>query len=255
MLKEHFAAGETVALAGADVKLSPILATLKIVFTPPDAVVALAQGTTTIKLSSDTAIAVTPGSYELTVRLGSFLRSVPLDIAVGESRTIGPLSLAPGGIPDFENSTSWKPNKDWFVHRGGDFVLYKTVPPVGTFEFSSMLEKGHRLQWFFNYIDDKNYELFQMDENNFYRSAVHNGEVTEEAKIPFKTEKKKARTFQILATPHRIVHMIQQGNAWVNLDSWQPVANPTAGRFGFYIPGNDEVALSNFSYWADLKLR
>jgi len=177
-------------------------------------------------------------------------------MAAGESRTIGPLSLAPGGMQDFDDAAGWKSNQGWFVHRGGGFVLYKTSPTSGTFVFSAMLEKGHRLQWVFNYTDDHNYALFQMDENYFYRSEVRGGKATEEAKIPFKTEKKKSRTFQVVVTPNRIVHQIQQGDAWVPLDSWnQSGGNLSSGKFGFYLPGSDEVELSNFSQYSELKLR
>jgi hypothetical protein len=94
-----------------------------------------------------------------------------------------------------------------------------------------------------------------MDENYFYRSEVRGGRSTDEAKIPFKTDKKKSRTFQIVVTPNRIVHQIQQGDAWVSLDSWnQPGANLSSGKFGFYLPGNDEVQVSNFSHYGELKL-
>jgi hypothetical protein len=117
-----------------------------------------------------------------------------------------------------------------------------------------MLEKGHRLQWVFNYIDDHNYALFQMDENYFYRSEVRGGQTTEEAKIPFKTDKKKSRTFQIVVTPNRIVHQIQQGDGWAPLDSWTG-GNLSSGKFGFLLPGNDEVEVSNFSHYGELKLR
>ena len=119
-----------------------------------------------------------------------------------------------------------------------------------------MLDKGHLLQWVFNYTDDHNYELFQMDENFFYRSEVRDGKETEEAKVPFKTEKKKSRTFQIVVTPNRIVHQIQQGNGWSSLDSWNPSGgNLSSGKFGFYLPNNDEVKVSNFSHYSELKLR
>jgi hypothetical protein len=40
------------------------------------------------------------------------------------------------------------------------------------------------------------------------------------------------------------------------LDRWtQPGADLSLGKFGFYIPGNDQVALSSFSHYVDLNLR
>ena len=47
-----------------------------------------------------------------------------------------------------------------------------------------------------------------------------------------------------------------QGENWVFLDRWtQPGGNLSLGRFGFYIPGNDQVALSSFGHYVDLNTR
>jgi hypothetical protein len=114
-----------------------------------------------------------------------------------------------------------------------------------------MLRKGHRLQWVVNYVDAQNYILFQMDDNNFYRSVLHNGQKTDEAKFPFKNEKKSFHTIQIHISPAEIDHQIRSGDSWVALDKWSG-ANLSSGKFGFYIPGGDQVALSNFNRYADL---
>jgi hypothetical protein len=219
--------------------------------------VALVKGSESpIKVSSGANLTLPPGHYELTTQVGNVSRSAPVEVVAGSARTIGPLSLSPGSIQDFEDPAAWKPNQEWFMRRGGGFVLYKRSPVLGTFIFSAALRKGHRLQWVFDYVDDKNYVLFQMDENNFYRSVMRDGETHDELPIPFKTEKKNARTFQITVTSNRIIHQIQKGNAWINLDSWsQSGRDLSPGKFGFYIPDKDEVALSNFSYYGELKLQ
>jgi tetratricopeptide (TPR) repeat protein len=271
-LTQHFSLGQTVTLTGPEVILSPALGQLKIIFSPADALVTLSQRESApIKVTSGTPLDLAPGAYELLTNVGNYPRSIRVDVLAGESRTLGPLSLAPRGMEDFLDTAAWKLNKDWFARRGGDFVLYKDTPPAGKFVFSAVVEKGHRLQWVFNYLDDQNYELFQIDENDFSRSAVRKGENTQEVKVslrtdknktsftdkiraPFKTDKKKARTFSILVTSHHIVHMIQQGDGWVNLDSWDPGPAFNSGKFGFYIPDSDEVGLSNFNYWPDLRL-
>jgi len=256
-LNKHFTDGATVTLSGSDSQLQRAMSQIRVIFSPADAMVTLAssEGNPTV-ITSGSFLSLPPGPYELTTHIGSYLRSVPLVLAAGESRTIGPLALAVVGMQNFEDPSGWKANNGWLVHRGGGFLLVKTTPLSGTLVFSAVLEKGHRLQWVFGYSDDKNYELFQMDENDFYRSVVRNGETTEAAKIPFKTGKKKPQTFQIVITPNRILHQIAQGSAWVNLDSWsQPGNDLTSGSFGFFIPGSDEVGLSNFAYYPDLKLR
>jgi hypothetical protein len=84
---------------------------------------------------------------------------------------------------------------------------------------------------------------------------VRDGNKTEGSKTPFKTDKKKSRTFQIVVSSDRIVHQIQQGNGWATLDSWIATGgNLSSGKFGFYLPNNDEIRVSNFSHYGDLKL-
>jgi hypothetical protein len=257
-LHKNFPAGSTVPVSGPEAAMEAMASQLKLIFTPADAVVTMVKNgeSAPTSITSGTPVRVPPGTYQLTASVGNFHRSAPLELTAGESRTIGPLSLAPGGIEDFDDAAGWKSSQGWSIRRGGGFVLYKTSPTAGTFVFSAMLDKGHRLQWVFNYADDHNYALFQMDENYFYRSVVRGGRTTEEAKIPFKTEKKKSRTFQIVVTPNSIVHRIQQGNAWAPLDSWnQSGSNLSLGKFGFYLPGSDEVELSNFGHYSELSLR
>ncbi len=256
ILHKRFAAGSAVSLSAADVAMEAAMGQLKITFSPSDAVVTLEkEGGSPISVSSGTPVVVAPGSYQLTARIGNFPRSAPLEVTTGE-HTIGPLSLAPSGMQDFADPSGWKANQGWFVHRGGGFVLNNAASTIGTFQFSAILDKGKVLQWVFNYTDDRNYELFQMDDNSFVRSTVRDGNKTEEAKLAIKTDKKKARTFQIVVTGNRIVHQIQQGNGWGALDSWTPTGGSVAsGKFGFYLPGNDELKLSNFNHYSELKLR
>jgi|CZKR01.1.fsa_nt_gi serine/threonine protein kinase len=257
ILHKRFVAGSTVTVSGSEGAMDAATGQLKVTFSPADAIVTLVKdGESPTNVTSGTPVVVAPGTYQLTARVGNFPRSATLEVVAGESRTIGPLSLAPSGMQDFADAASWKPNQGWFVHRGGGFVLNNSSSTAGTFIFSAILDKGHLLQWVFNYTDDRNYALFQMDENFFYRSEVRDGKKTEEAKVPFKTDKKKSRTFQIVVTSNRIVHQIQQGDGWFSLDSWiQSSGNLSSGKFGFYLPGSDEVKVSNFNHYGELKLR
>ena len=156
----------------------------------------------------------------------------------------------------WDDPSGWKQEKGSFARKGGDFVMYSVSPTAGTFVFSAMLTKGHRLQWVINCTDANNYVLFQMDDNNFYRTVIRNGQKGDETKIPHKGDKKSFRVLQIRVGPNEIVHQIRQGDSWVILDRWaQPGGNLTLGKFGFYIPGNDQVALSTFGHYVDLNIR
>src|SRR5271165_6021650 len=249
--KKHFVAGGTTALAAADAALEAAPGELKITFAPPDATVAIVKGELLKMVSSGVPLNLAAGTYTLTARTAErFTRSSTVEVIAGQSKTLD-LSLAPSGMSKWEDPGAWKQEKDSFIRKGGDFVLYRTVPTSGTFVFSAMLTKGHLLQWVLNYTDSKNYVLFQMDDKNFYRSVIRNGEKSDEIIVPDKGDKKSFRTLHIHVSPTEIVHQIRHGDRWTVLDRWsQPGINLGRGKFGFLIPGDDQVAVSSFAHYA-----
>ena len=254
--KKHFDAGGTISLAAADAALEAAPSELKITFTPANATVVIVKGDLLKMVSSGVLLNLAPGTYTLTARTAErFTRSSTLEVVAGQSKTLN-LSLAPNGMSKWDDPAAWKQEGDSFIHKGGDFVLYGVIPASGTFSFSAMLTKGHSLQWVVNYTDARNYVLFQMDDNNFYRTAIRNGEKTDQIIVPDKSDKKSLRTLQIRVSPTEVVHQIKHGDRWTVLDRWtQPGANLSLGKFGFYMPGNDQVALSSFAHYADLNTR
>lgn len=255
-LKKHFVAGSVVSLAAADAALEAVPGELKITFTPANANVALVKGDLLKVVSSGVPLNLPPGSYTLTARTAErFTRSSTVEVVAGQSKNLT-LSLAPNGMSKWENPGAWKQEKDSFIRKGGDFVLYGVVPTSGTFVFSAMPTKGRLLQWVINYADARNYILFQMDDNGFTRAIIRNGAKTEEIRVPDKGDKKTFRTLQIRVSPTEIVHQIKHGNSWSILDRWtQSGANLSQGKFGFYIPGNDQIAVSGFAHYGDLNTR
>jgi hypothetical protein len=255
--KKHFATGTPVALAGADVALEAAPGEVKITFTPADAQVTLIKsGESATKVVSGNAFSLPGGTYTLSARTSDGLtRTSTLDVVGGQSKAFD-LALAPSGMSKWDDPAGWKQEKGSFVRKGGDFVLYSVSPTSGTFVFSAQIMKGKRLQWVLNYIDGNNYDLFQMDDNFFYRTVIRNGQKTDEARIPQKGEKKSFRTFQIRVQPNEITHQIKQGDGWAVLDRWSlSGSNLTLGKFGFYLPGGDQVGLSSFSHYVDLSPR
>jgi eukaryotic-like serine/threonine-protein kinase len=256
-IKKHFVVGTAVSLVAADATLEAAPGELRITFTPADAQVTLNKaGEAPMKVSSGGTLSLAAGSYTLAAKTAdNFTRSSTVEISAGQSRSLD-LSLAPSGMSKWDDPAGWKQEKGAFVHKGGDFVMYSISPTSGTFVFSAMLTKGHRLQWMLNCTNVNNYVLFQMDDNNFYRTVVRDGQKGDETKIPHKGDKKSFRTLQIRVGPNEIVHQIRQGDSWVVLDRWtQPGSNLSLGKFGFYIPGSDQVALSSFGHYVDLNPR
>jgi tetratricopeptide (TPR) repeat protein len=254
--KKHFVAGGAVTLTSADAVLEAAPGDLKITFTPADAKVAIAKGDFLKIVTSGVPLNLPPGTYTLTARTAErFTRSATIEVVAGQSKSLD-LSLAPSGMSKWDDPGAWKNERDSFIHKGGDFVLYGVVPTSGTFAFSAMLTKGRLLQWVLDYSGPNNYMLFQLDDKNFYRSVIRNGQKTDEIIVPHKGDKKGFRIVQIRVSPTEIVHQIKDGDSWTVLDRWtQPGANLSLGKFGFYLPGNDEVALSSFAHYADLNIR
>jgi tetratricopeptide (TPR) repeat protein len=253
---EHFVVGGAISLAAADAALEAAPGELKITFAPADAKVAIVKGELLTMVSSGVPLSLAAGTYTLSARTADrFTRWSTLEVIAGQSKTLD-LSLAPSGMSQWDDPGAWKHERDSFIREGGDFVLYGVVPASGTFAFSAMLTKGHLLRWVLNYTDPKNYVLFQMDNDNFYRTVVRNGERTDEIKVRDKGDKKSFRTLHIRVSPTELVHQIKHGDSWTILDRWtQPGANLSLGKFGFYIPGNDQIALASFAHYADLNIR
>ena len=254
-LQKHFVAGASVSLAAADAALEAAPSELKITFTPADAKVALGKGDLLKMVSSGVPLNLPAGTYTLTVRTADRItRSSSLEIVAGQSKNLD-LSLGPNGMSKWDDPAAWKREGNSFTRKGGDFVLFGVAPTSGTFVFSAMVTKGRLLQWVFNYTDSRNYVLLQLDENNFYRSVIRNGQKTEEIIAPHKGDKKNFRTLQILITPTELIHEIQDSDGLKVLDRLtQPGINLTQGKFGFYIPGSDEVAISTFAHYGDLNV-
>ncbi|HZC23240.1 MAG TPA: protein kinase [Candidatus Binatia bacterium] len=255
-IKKHFVVGAPVTLTSADTGLEVAPGEVKITFSPADAQITLTkQGESPVKVSNGNPVSLPAGTYTLSARTtDGVVRTAALDVAAGQSRTLD-LPLAPAGMSKWDDPAGWKEEKGVFVRKGGDYVLYGVSPTSGIFVFSAMLTKGHRLQWVVNYTDANNYDLFQVDDNNFYRTDVRNGQKVSDAKIPHKGDKKSFRTFQIRVSPSEIVSEIKQGEAWFAVDKFvQPGTNLAQGKFGFYLPGGDQISLSNFAHYLDLNL-
>lgn len=253
---KNFVAGQETVITGPDVAMQQSTGVLRITFSPPEAVVTLAKaGEGPIKATSGQSLVLAPGSYTIVARMGEISTTKTVEVVAGQTTGID-LPFAPNGMSKWDDPSSWKPEQNAYVHRGGGFVLYGVSPTSGAFSFSVELQKGKRLQWFLNYTSPRDYVLFQMDENNFYRSVFRNDQESEQAKIPHKIQKKAFQTMRIRVTPSEIVHEIKDGDTWFTLDRFaSPGPDLSVGRFGFNLPGKDQVAIMNFNHYPSLDSR
>ncbi len=252
-ITKRFEAGEAVQLGGGEVALETAMGTLRLNLSPADTQVTLSRaGETEAHTVNETTLNLPEGSYTLMARAPHYTpHSVTVQVAAGETKAVDLLLSQEkvAAMAEWEKPGGWVRDGKWFVHRGGNFVLFGITPTAGRFVFTAMVRKGRRLQWVVDQTDDKNYVLFQMDKRFFYRNQVRRGVTTTLAKIPHGMDKQNFYTVQLKVTPNSIVHEAYDGKNWVPLDTWGEAGHSFVnGRFGFLIPGSDEVALSNFDF-------
>jgi tetratricopeptide (TPR) repeat protein len=253
-ITRHFAAGESVVLSGGEVALEAALGVLHLNLFPPDSQVTITRaGETQAPPVGDTTLNVLEGSYTLKAIAPNYSsRTSVVHVAAGETKTVD-LRLTgeqKSGMAFWENADRWARDGNWFVRRGGGFALCSITPAVGRFVFTVALRRGHRLQWVVNQTDDRNYVVFQLEKKTLTRSVVRNGAATESARAPLGFESPGYYTLQIRISANSVSHEAFDGESWKPLDSWSDSGmNFTKGKFGFLIPGSEEVAISNFVFY------
>jgi hypothetical protein len=266
--QRSFRAGQPVALGAADAALAAANTngTIRIARTPADAHVTYRRADETqAKDLTGGQIDLPAGSYIFSASAPGFTtRNERVLLGAGETRTVelalsrsAPTApaLKPGDITGFEEPGAWKKDGELWTHRGGGFVPYG-LGPRGVYTFTVELLhggnvfKGGRIRWAVQYVDSKNYQLFELDRKNFWAEVIEKGKKLERAKTQHDLEKQKAFTIQIELTPDHVVHKIKNpGGDWITLDSFaEPGRKFTEGKFGFLIQGNDEIGISDFSF-------
>jgi hypothetical protein len=261
-----FHAGQAVVLAGADVVLAGVNGTIQLTRNPASATITYRRGDETESHEArGNQIDLPPGSYAFSASAPGFAESTTrVQLAAGENREVGftlareraaaPPPVVASGMAEFEDAQSWKKDGDSWAHKGGGFVPYK-LPPKGVFTFTAELLKGGgvfragQIRWCFQYLDSKNYLLYEMDRKTFWAGVIEKGKRLERVKAPLNLGNQKAFTIQIDVTPDRLVQKVRVGDEWKVLDTFVEQGRDfTQGKFGFLIQGNDEIAISNFKF-------
>jgi hypothetical protein len=265
-VQRSFHAGQAVVLAGTEVALAAANGTIRIARNPASATITYRRGDETEPHEAHgDQIDLPPGSYAFTASAPGFAESTTrVQLAAGENREVGftlarerPAAPPPPvatGMAEFEDAQNWKKEGDSWVHKGGGFVPYK-LPPKGVFTFTVQLLKGGgafragQIRWCLQYLDAKNYLLYEMDRKNFWAGVMQKGQRLERVKAPHNLGNQKAFTIQIEATPDRLVQKVRVGDQWKVLDTFVEEGRDfTQGKFGFLIQGNDEIAISDFQF-------
>ena len=217
---------------------------------------------TVAKPVDGTRLELPRGTYVLSASApGHATRSVTVQLSAGESETVElelsskgrsvPVPTAPiiGGMADWERPNEWLAKGAWLVHKGGDFVLYGITPVTGSFSFTATLLRGRRLQWVLDFADSRSYALFQWRKiSSWSRTSLMainwNGQGC-------RSRAMSAGLDMLLLTVSAtgIATRLYDGRQWSVLDQWeQPGRDFTDGKFGFLIPGSDEVGIADFQF-------
>ena len=184
-----------------------------------------------------------------------------MNFALTRERPAAPPPVVAGGMAEFENAQSWRKEGASWIHAGGGFVVYK-LPPKGVFTFTVELLKGGgvfrpgQIRWCLQYLDARNYLLYEMDRKNFWAGVIEKGKRYERSQI-------RAQSWECKSVHHSDRCDARPPGAKgargqrVEGARYFCRAGPrfTHGKFGFLIPGNDEIAISDFNFCLNDKVR
>lgn len=256
--EREFGPGATVELDGT---LESAIGTLEIQVGPPNADVSLTlqrEGESTARPIREKTLQLPPGTYTVQASAPGFHDyAATVRIAINQTKTAS-LTLRKVEeqkpdqpavtLADWEKA-GWRREGKLLVRHGGDFVVAATSGGAGRYTFTALLQKGRRLEWVVNYTDSDNHVYYQLGKDYLHRTEVIKGRKSRTVKVPHTMKWDEFLSVEIGVQADSIVHRVLVGEKWVELDNWkQPGSNFTAGKFGFHIPGRDQIGLSHFAF-------
>jgi serine/threonine-protein kinase len=250
-LRQQFVAGQMQMVDGnQEPEPKQLLGALLVNVSPPAKVLTLRrQGETSEVAITPGRREFPPGNYTVTARWSSGReQTLPLAIVAGGTIPVD-LSLKPIGMEGWRNPKEWSAEGNLYVHKGGGIVLFDPSPTAGTFVFTAPHHKGKPLAWVLNYTDQNNYLLFEIDSKVFVRKEVVGGKARELSRSPSGIGKSEFFSIRIDVAPGSILQQISNGQRPLPLDTWKDSTKDfSRGKFGFVIPKNQTVSISNFGF-------
>ena len=213
-------------------------------------------GEHTIELRREQAL---PKKFDRTFRTGDVVvlsgPDVTLEKVVVDNKPAPPPAPPPATTPDPATQNTGMEMAGQQVRKGGGFIPYHVPKAPGHYTFQAQARKSGifkhgKLQWYAGYQDSQNFVLFTLDGKRASIREYRDGKSTEVSRASFDVENNEWVQVDLSVRTNAITARIKTQNSdWKELD-----AVPSSGRdftqdkVGFYIPGNDEVAVSGFRF-------
>jgi hypothetical protein len=262
-----FKAGEPVALTPADLAMMATTGVIRVTANPPEAQVTYRHSDETQSHNvREPNLKLESGSYVFTAKASGYIDKVErVQLAAGETRNLelaltkmpAPVTAksSPVAVADWSKS-GWAMEDGAWTRKGGGFIVIKPGPVNGTINFTAELRKGGgflrgvgKIRWFVDFTNSKNYAVFELDKKNFQSKDVREGRAFDRERTQHNSGELRSVEIQVEVAGDRVTNRMRVGQQWVVLDSWtEPGRDFTDGKFGFLVPGNDEIGISNFHY-------
>ena len=257
-VSKQFEAGKAVELTDKEVPLESTMGKLQLLLSPAESQVTIRREGEAQRVIKGTEPELEEGSYLVTASAPKYKeRSENVSVEAGKTRPVDlKLSLEVSGMEGWEDPRGWsKEDSGWFRRKGGGFVLYRIVPGGGTFAFTwlrkgKLLRGARPLRWVVNFIDDKNYVLFETNGKELSRTLVVNAREQWKSQGRKLSAEQEEYGFNISIEPSKLVaSALGPDKKWISLDDWSDSSSDlTKGKFGFLIRDAEEVWLANFSF-------
>jgi hypothetical protein len=173
--------------------------------------------------------------------------------------TRAPPKPEPRAMDSADWDKPWQQQGDWFTRRGGGFVLYRPMPRVGSFHFTVRPRDtwnpfdNPKIRWVLDYRDDKNYILFELDKRSYSCAEYRNGKRSVRlAGKPHGVETPYYILELIVEAKRVVVRITSDSKNYRVLDDWIRDGGFAGGRFGFLLPGEDQIWLAHFTFFGNV---
>jgi hypothetical protein len=224
---------------------------------PPEAdphIIIRHEGEAVDRVVTDRVLTLAEGVYTVRATAPGYQLAVTKVRLTANQSSVAMLELKPQPKPtfdlaDWEGADGWTREGSQLVRRGGNFALSPVDPQPGTYEFGAFLQKGSRLEWTVNYVDEKNYTLYQLGKDFFSRIQVVDGRKSAPYKISHSLNPEGLIRVRVEVSQDSIVHKFFQHGEWGVMDRWSHSgARFARGSFGFYVPHKSQIGLRNFTF-------